>query len=132
MDYIKDNLWNIKAIVKLFIPLVLILFILKIGPSLLLKYESSKYNAKTSGVVSGKKMTEGVRETYEGGFKTIEFYDIYFDYMIEDKLCKGNSGFQRSQLNLKQRQYLNNLKNGDSIIVKYQKENYNRSLMELK
>lgn len=116
----KDDL---SGFFKLFLPLILIIFIYRAMPSIVRYFQSTGLDADTIGIVDSITKNEGIHESEAGGRVIIKSYQIEYHFISENEKVARNEYLSRSSISLSQRMVLNKLDVGGSVFVRYNSGN---------
>ena len=116
----KDDIF---AFFKLFIPILLLIFIVREIPSFTRNYFLSKLDSEKIGIIDNIEKVKGIHESEVGSKIIIKSYRVNYHYVIEDKRIDGNEIIDMASITLKQKIRLNKIEKGDSILIKYDSGN---------
>ena len=117
---------------KLLIPIALILFILGRLPQILKYISLSSLDAETIGVVDSIYTKKSRQETLEGSRLVEKYYIIKYHFEVCDLIIRKSESIDKSGITFQEINKLNSLQPGDSINIKYDSDNIDKSLVALK
>ena len=122
---------DIKAIFKMSIPIILLFFFILKIPAMIRNYSLSKFDSEIIGVVDSIEKKEGIQESEIGGNIIVKTYRIYYHYEVENKKITCSEIIDKNSITIKQRNKLNKIEEGDSILVRYSSQNLKRSKIKI-
>jgi hypothetical protein len=133
----KIKLWihlhkdDLVGFFKIFVPMLLLVFIVRQIPSITRMFILSKLDTEIFGVIDTIEKREGVHESQIGGKVIIMSYKLNYHYLIEEEKINQSEIIDRKSVNLKQKIILDQLKKGDTILVKYDSEGKSKSKIKI-
>jgi hypothetical protein len=133
----KIKLWvslhkdDIVGFFKIFVPMLLLVFVVRQIPSITRKYLLSKLDSEIVGVIDSIEKKEGIHESQIGGKVIILNYKLSYHYFIEEEIIIQSEVIDRKSVNLKQRFLLDQLGKGDSILIMYDSGNTYKSKLKI-
>ncbi len=122
---------DIIGVVKIFtLVLILILIFFKL-PKVVKKYTLSQLDSEAIGVVDSIKQRKGINESLDGGKVVVKDYKIDYHFQIKSKRINKSEIIDRSSITLGQSIKLNKIEKGDSILIRYDSKNLERSSIDV-
>lgn len=122
---------DLKKFPKRFSPILFLMIILIKGPWIVRQFAVKNYDSETIGVVTFLEKIKGISDSQTGGRVVTKFFHIEYKFQIEENIFEKKEKIHRSTVNIKQYSKLKKIEVGDSILVKYDSENHNNSIIKI-
>ncbi len=135
MEKIKTWLFfnkeNLIGFFKYFIPTLILIFVVSRIPWILDQLALGNYDSETMGVVTYAKKIKGISDSQTGGRVVTKFFHIEYEFKLEGNVFEKKEKIPTTTINVKQYAKLNKIEIGDSILVKYDSENHDKSKIKI-
>lgn len=121
---------TIKTILNLFLVVAVFAFCIY-APQLIRYYFINRFESKTIGIIDKIEARKGIHETREGGKVVLTSYKVDYHFEAEESVIKKSQIISRNTLQYEKWYCLSQWKIGDTILVKYDSDHPNKSMIEV-